>query len=768
MYFVNLLPAIAYTLDMYRRTGEFFGVNEALFSSALAAVVFSTLSAQPLTIVGVTGLISLFNFTIYDIIKIYDVSIYPQFMAWTGIWAAIFHWLVAVFNGCDYMRYVTDFSSESFGLYVGIIYIIKGVEELVNEFTTEGSAAGYLACLIAILYFGTVYALEKLGSSTLWRAGFRGILADYAYVFATVFWVGFSHIPGPLKDAHIMRVPIETAFHPTQPRNWLIDFWNLDVKWVFVAMPFGFLTMLLFYYDHNVSSITAQARQYPLQKPGGFHWDYFLLGCTTFVAGILGLPMPNGLVPQAPVHTDSLTVYKTSLKIIPTSEGEDTEIRRPIVSATHVVEQRLSHLFMGLALIGTMTGPLLVVLHTMPAAVFAGVFFVVGKFVFLHSERRFIQRDELLLQVRRRKIWLYIILQFADVAACVAISHTLAAIGFPVLIILLIPMRVVLVPRWFTQQELQILDDFTATNKMVLASLGGKPGLPEDMSYTPTTHSASYEAISATNPSISAAGKVVLITGAGSGIGNAASFSFATAGAKALVLLGRRVELLEQVAKSIHETGLDTGTACFAVDVCDEQVVKSTLSQIVSKYERIDIVIHAAGALPPLGPLATVPLDDLWRAFEVNIKGFLTLAQAMLAVTTSDQDRSSQPVLIVLNTAGSIMSPLPGMGGYVASKMSSLKLAEYVASENKDKLRVISVHPGLIRTPMAEELEKTGLKFPYDDISLPADFLVWAASKEAAFLNGKFAFANWDVEELKASAGKIEGGADLSLMLRGL
>lgn len=88
--------------------------------------------------------------------------------------------------------------------------------------------------------------------------------------------------------------------------------------------------------------------------------------------------MPNGLVPQAPVHTDSLTVYKTSLRIIPTSEGEDTEIRRPIVRATHVVEQRLSQLLMGLALIGTMTGPLLVVLHTMPAAVFAGVFFVVG------------------------------------------------------------------------------------------------------------------------------------------------------------------------------------------------------------------------------------------------------------------------------------------------------------------------------------------------------------------------------------------------------
>lgn len=123
--FASILPALAYTLDMYRRTGHFFGVNEALFSSALAAMVFSIFGCQPLTIVGITGLISLFNETIFEIIIIYDPAIYPQFMAWVGIWGAIFHWLVAVCNICDYMRYVTDFSSESFGMYVGIIYCSK-------------------------------------------------------------------------------------------------------------------------------------------------------------------------------------------------------------------------------------------------------------------------------------------------------------------------------------------------------------------------------------------------------------------------------------------------------------------------------------------------------------------------------------------------------------------------------------------------------------------------------------------------------------------
>jgi hypothetical protein len=152
------------------------------------------------------------------------------------------------------------------------------MEELVNEFEAEDRAAGYLSCMIALLYFGSVYALEKIGSSTIWTPLVREILANYAYVvsqtaallptgvkttlanlipylcscpqFCTIFWVGFSHIGGNISSTHLGRVPTTDAFHPTQPRGWLIDFWNLEVKWVFVAAPFGFLVMLLFYYDH--------------------------------------------------------------------------------------------------------------------------------------------------------------------------------------------------------------------------------------------------------------------------------------------------------------------------------------------------------------------------------------------------------------------------------------------------------------------------------------------------------------------------------------
>lgn len=57
-------------------------------------------------------------------------------------------------------------------------------------------------------------------------------------------------------------------------RSWWIPFYNLPGKWIAAAIPFGFLVMLLFYFDHNVSALMAQARQYPVKKPAGFHWDF--------------------------------------------------------------------------------------------------------------------------------------------------------------------------------------------------------------------------------------------------------------------------------------------------------------------------------------------------------------------------------------------------------------------------------------------------------------------------------------------------------------
>ncbi|KAF2222880.1 HCO3 transporter family-domain-containing protein [Elsinoe ampelina] len=493
IYFVNILPAIAFQLDMSRRTDyTFFGINEALFASALAAIVFSLFAAQPLTIVGITGLISLFNYTIYDIAVEQGIGDqYPAFIGWVGIWAAITHWIMAAGNLCDYMRYITDFSSSSFGLYVGIIYMIKGVEELVDEFVSNNARAGFLAVVVALCYWFTVYCLELVPQTIIFTPAIRKLISDYAYPIATLFYTGFVHIPGPLKDTNVLKLPTAPAFMPTVQRSWFVEFYTLPVKWVFVALPIGMLMTLLFYYDHNISSITAQARKYPLKKPAGFHWDFFLLGITCFIGGILGLPLPNGLVPQAPVHTDACTDYADNLhKVREDEDGVVQDRNRKTIDAVAVKEQRVSHFLMGLGLIGTMTGPLLVVLRTMPRCLFCGVFFVVGwgsiegndilhRLLWLMKERRFIDPQDPLLKVPRKQIAHYIFWQFFGVFASVAISQTIGAIGFPIIILSLIPLRWKVYPRWFTREELEIMDNLTADADVVLASVGGRPEMPE-------------------------------------------------------------------------------------------------------------------------------------------------------------------------------------------------------------------------------------------------------------------------------------------------
>ena len=142
------------------------------------------------------------------------------------------------------------------------------MELLIGEFESHGPTDGFMSVTIALLFFFTVYMLEMVGQGTWFRPWARKFLGDYAYPvippipvaleratsdarqLATIFWTGFAHFPGQLKATRVYTLPHTRAFYPTVERDWLINFWELEVKWVFVALPIGFLLMLLFYYDH--------------------------------------------------------------------------------------------------------------------------------------------------------------------------------------------------------------------------------------------------------------------------------------------------------------------------------------------------------------------------------------------------------------------------------------------------------------------------------------------------------------------------------------
>ena len=241
-----------------------------------------------------------------------------------------------------------------------------------------------------------------------------------------------------------------------------------------------------------VSSLIAQGTEFPLRKPAGFHWDIFLLGLTTGVAGLLGIPFPNGLIPQAPFHTNALCVTR---QVSDKSESGDTK-GHTIRKVDHVVEQRFSNLAQGLLTLGTMSGPLLVVLHLIPQGVLAGLFFIMGvqalegngitlKILYLCRDRNLTPASDPLSRIQRKQaIWYFVALELIGFGATFAITQTIAAIGFPIIILLLIPVRTFLLPKYFTKEELSLLDAPTAS-PFTMENVGGNFG--EDVDPSPNS-----------------------------------------------------------------------------------------------------------------------------------------------------------------------------------------------------------------------------------------------------------------------------------------
>lgn len=251
----------------------------------------------------------------------------------------------------------------------------------------------------------------------------------------------------------------------------------------------------------TVSSLIAQGTEFPLRKPAGFHWDLFLLGLTTGVggipstpwnesgkvlilsAGLLGIPFPNGLIPQAPFHTNALCVTRQVSDHSETGAGKGHTTR----VVDHVVEQRVSNLAQGLLTLGTMSGPLLIVLHLIPNGVLAGLFFVMGvqalegngitlKMVYLARDRSLTAASDPLSRIQRKEaIWYFVALELLGFGATFAITQTIAAIAFPIIILILVPIRTFLLPKYFTPEELSILDAPTAS-PFTMESVGGNHG----------------------------------------------------------------------------------------------------------------------------------------------------------------------------------------------------------------------------------------------------------------------------------------------------
>lgn len=215
------------------------------------------------------------------------------------------------------------------------------------------------------------------------------------------------------------------------------------------------------------------------------------------------------------------------------------------------------------------------------------------------------------------------------------------------------------------------------------------------------------------------AGKVVAITGASSGIGEATARELAAAGA-GVVLGARRVGNLEKIAGEIKAAG---GTASFtALDVTKPAEFAAFVQFAKDEYGRLDVLVNNAG-LMPLSPLAALKTDEWERMVDVNIKGVLNGVAA--ALPTFNAQGEGQFVN-VSSVAG--LQVMATAAVYCATKFAVRAISEGIRLEN-DKIRVVNISPGATESELAETIthEQTAKVIAqFRQQSIPADAIARA------------------------------------------
>nr|AMD38941.1 reductase [Fusarium bulbicola] len=283
--------------------------------------------------------------------------------------------------------------------------------------------------------------------------------------------------------------------------------------------------------------------------------------------------------------------------------------------------------------------------------------------------------------------------------------------------------------------------------------------LPGFSSFTKSWHSESYPFISPTRPELSAAGKNVVITDGGTGIGQATGIAFAQAGAKSIAIIGRRPGCLETSVKAIQATNPSAQVLFETGDVTKFESISTALKNIVDRLCKIDIFIANAGMLPKAGPVYGYDEAQLRQGLEINVIGVFNSLQAFLPLAAP-----GAKIIYVGSGIGhwAPMAEVPGVFSYAAAKAAALKMVDYFAFENPH-MHVVSIQPGIIATGINPDLS-----VGFDTVELPAHFMVWLASREAEFLKGKFVWANWDAQELLSRAKEIESTMLLRVTLYGV
>ena len=232
-------------------------------------------------------------------------------------------------------------------------------------------------------------------------------------------------------------------------------------------------------------------------------------------------------------------------------------------------------------------------------------------------------------------------------------------------------------------------------------------------------------------------GKVIVVTGASRGIGEAASIALAKAGAT-VMLAARNGRLAGEVAQTIIEAGGRASAA--SCDVSDYQAVEAVVRETVGRFGRIDALINNAGVIEPIASIADSDPAEWARNVTINLIGAYHAVRAVLPGMIEAGGGT-----IVNVSSGAAIRSLEGWSCYCSAKAGLAMLTQAIMLEHSASgIRVFGFQPGTTDTDMQVIIRASGVnmvsKIPRQNltpVAHPAAAIVYLCTPDADDLNGK-------------------------------
>ncbi|GAA5233645.1 SDR family oxidoreductase [Verticiella sediminum] len=218
----------------------------------------------------------------------------------------------------------------------------------------------------------------------------------------------------------------------------------------------------------------------------------------------------------------------------------------------------------------------------------------------------------------------------------------------------------------------------------------------------------------------------ILITGAASGIGRATALLFAREGA-CLALLDRDLAALRDVAER-------TGGHPIEADVSDEAAVERAVQAAVTQLGGLDGIVNSAG-IQTRGSLLEGTIEDWHRSLAINLTGPFLVIRAALPWLLKAESAS----VVNLGSGQSLLPNAPNRSAYAASKGGLLNLSRALAAELAPRVRVNTVCPGLVDTPMAQGVQGNVGNYALRRMAQPDEIaraILFLTSTESSYVTG--------------------------------